>query len=480
MTTRRLRPALGLPGIVVLCLSGVAPAQSLFVIGPQLFHKVGTGAVDSFLIAALLAVPMAAVYAELGSHFPDAGGEYAIIRRVLGARAGRGALTLLVITQALIVALVSLAVAAAVVPTSTGLRRSILAAAVLCGAGVCAAGGIRGNFRFAGLLLLLEIALLVLICIVAADQDMHRSLGEIIFSPTTLHAGRLISTEPSAILAVVPTALLLLNGFGSAVYYSEETRDASPRHSSWRVDRSIVASAVFLTLMVTILAEGLPMLAVSRTSASLAPLLVDPDAFTAVLRATSSPSLDRLLSLVIAALMFRALVAIVLVTARLVYASGRDAFWPAPINAIVGGLPHGNPTPAAASVAVALFGVVFCLVNEKLLAELAGSALLPVQTLIALSALVHRKREPRVLGGIRMPLFPLLPIVAMLVIGAVVLIGLRGSKTNLFVAAVPVIVLTTSWLLPVGRDAPGRQDDQRSLIQDHQEETMGKTTTDGA
>ena len=110
---------------------------------------------------------MALVYAELGSHHRDAGGEYAIIRTVLGARAGRGVLALLVFAQALIVALVALSVAASLVPAWTGLQRSLLAASVLCGAGLCAARGLHRNVHFAGWLLLLEIALLAAICITA-------------------------------------------------------------------------------------------------------------------------------------------------------------------------------------------------------------------------------------------------------------------------------------------------------------------------
>ena len=157
------------------------------------------------------------------------------------------------------------------------------------------------------------------------------------------------------------------------------------------------------------------------------------------------------MSLLTAALLFRALVAIVLMTARLVYASGRDAFWPAPMNAIVGRLDHEHGAPAAASIAVTFCAIIVCLVDDKLLAELAGFALLPVQALLAVSALAHRGQKVRTPGRFQMPLFPMPPVVALFVIVAVTLVGLCGTRSQQIGIVAAVTILALFWMLPPGR-----------------------------
>jgi amino acid transporter len=75
-------------GALLLTLSAVTPASSVFVIVPQVFAQAGTGAFISMAITALLSLPVAYVYAELSSAFPIAGGEYFMVGKTLGPAAG--------------------------------------------------------------------------------------------------------------------------------------------------------------------------------------------------------------------------------------------------------------------------------------------------------------------------------------------------------------------------------------------------------
>ena len=70
-------------GTLLLTLSSVTPASSVFVIVPGVIQEAGTGALLSMIVAALLSFPIAFVYAELASAFPIAGGEYCMLGRTL-------------------------------------------------------------------------------------------------------------------------------------------------------------------------------------------------------------------------------------------------------------------------------------------------------------------------------------------------------------------------------------------------------------
>ena len=74
-------------GVLFLTLSAATPASSVFVILPGVIQAAGSGALISMTVAGAVALCMALTYAELGSTFPSAGGEYAIVGRVLGPTA---------------------------------------------------------------------------------------------------------------------------------------------------------------------------------------------------------------------------------------------------------------------------------------------------------------------------------------------------------------------------------------------------------
>src|SRR5438445_9121938 len=83
-----LARSLGLVGAVLLTLSCLTPASSLFVIVPGLFATQGTGTALTLAIAGVLCVGVAFCYSELGTLIPSAGGEYAMVGSLLGRVCG--------------------------------------------------------------------------------------------------------------------------------------------------------------------------------------------------------------------------------------------------------------------------------------------------------------------------------------------------------------------------------------------------------
>ena len=71
---RVLQRSMRITGTLLLTLSSVTPASSVFVFVPTVIQEAGSGAFLSMIAAALLSFPIAFVYAELASAFPIAGG----------------------------------------------------------------------------------------------------------------------------------------------------------------------------------------------------------------------------------------------------------------------------------------------------------------------------------------------------------------------------------------------------------------------
>jgi len=80
--------SLGVMGVLFLTLSVTTPASSVFIIIPGLLQIAGTGAVWAMVLAGIVCVATAFVYAELSSAWPVAGGEYVAVTRTLGPLAG--------------------------------------------------------------------------------------------------------------------------------------------------------------------------------------------------------------------------------------------------------------------------------------------------------------------------------------------------------------------------------------------------------
>ena len=104
----RLRRGLKVIGALLITLSAITPASSVFIIAPGVMAQAGTGAVWSFLAAGVVGVFMAFVYAELASAYPLTGGEYAIVGRTLGRLPGFMIMAMILFTQVIIVAVIAL------------------------------------------------------------------------------------------------------------------------------------------------------------------------------------------------------------------------------------------------------------------------------------------------------------------------------------------------------------------------------------
>jgi amino acid transporter len=90
----RLHRKLSSFGVLLLTLSCLSPVFSIHGIGSDVLLHAGTGAAAVFICGVGVALVWAVIYAELGSAYPYAGGDYVGVGSILGPWAGFASLTL--------------------------------------------------------------------------------------------------------------------------------------------------------------------------------------------------------------------------------------------------------------------------------------------------------------------------------------------------------------------------------------------------
>jgi amino acid transporter len=389
-------------GVLLLTLSSVTPASSVFVIIPGLIQQAGTGAFLSLLAAALVALAMAVVYAELASAFPNAGGEYALIGRSLSPFAGFVMMGMIGLTSSLIPAFLALGIG----PYLAGIWPAVpsvpIAAVILAAATGFGILNIRVNAWVTGTFLLVEIlALLVLTGLGFAHPA--RSVGDLLH-PVMLSGDLLVPTPAALIGLATAVAVFAYNGFGAAVYFSEEMHDA-PRH---------VARTILWALVLTLGFEFVPTTAVLIGAPSLQDLLASASPFDDFIVATGGHFLGIAVDLGIALAIVNAVIAAVLVNARLFYASGRDRIWPERINEALTRVHPQFHSPSIATLAVGAIGVAACFIPFSFLLVLIGTSVVVIYALLCLGAIAGRATGRTAHAAYRMPLFPLPPVMGLL------------------------------------------------------------------
>jgi amino acid transporter len=406
-TVRPLARGMGVMGALFLTLSAETPASSVFVILPGVIQAAGSGALISMAAAGLVALCMALTYAELGSAFPSAGGEYAIVGSVLGPAAGFAVLGVNLFNMILAAAVLALGVAdylAAVWPGVSPVGAALAALAVGTGLGIL---NIRSSAAVTGAFLAVEMAALGLVTALGAGHPV-RPLTALIAQPLKLAASGhgLEAVGLGGLATGVVVGLFAYDGYGSAIYLAEEVID---------VRRKLVR-AVLWALAVTAVTEMAALSAVLAGAPDLQGLLAAGDGMIADFTAhVGGAALGRAISAGIALAILNAVIALVLMTGRQFYATARDGVWP---GAVGRGLTQVHPrtgAPWVATLAAGAASAAFCLAPMKLLLTLSGSSVTLVYIALTLACLLHGKRRADAPGW-KLPLWPWPPLLAIVLL----------------------------------------------------------------
>ena len=408
----------GTDGLLVT-LAGLSPSIGVFVVGSDVIHMVGSGAVICFLAAVILGIAMASIYAELGSAIPSAGGEYTIGGRLLGADAGFAMLSINLFGLCLAMSLSSLGVAGylqaalpglPLVPTALGLVVVVTGLAVLT---------IRANALVTGVLLACEMASLAAVAWLgfthAQPSAVARLWHPMMVGPTGgLHAVSL------AMLGVgAAGGIYAFNGYGSVIFFGEELRD--PRRS--------VAAIVYGSLAIAAVTELVPMAAVVLGAPDLARLAGAPAPIAQFIGQAGGPVVARVMSLAVAAAIFNTMIAIMLSAGRQLYATARDNAW-GPAGGRLASLHPRFGSPHIATMVMGAAALVCCLLPASVVVTILANGNVATYATLSLAAIAGRRSGLTACTRAPAPLFPLGPIFVLLALAGVVGADLLDPSTG--------------------------------------------------
>jgi amino acid transporter len=417
---RALQRSMRVIGTLLLTLSSVTPASSVFVIVPGVLQQSGTGAFLSMFAAALLSFPIAFVYAELASAFPISGGEYCMLGRTLGPGWGFVMVGLILIGNMLTPAVLALGAGVYIGAVFPGLNSTAVAIAIIVATTLLAILHVRTNAWVTGIFLLLEVlALLVLAGLGFAH--VQRPLGIIALHPVVLAGGALHATPLALIGLSTAVSVFAYYGFSSAVYFTEEMHEA-PR---------LIARTILWAMIITVLTELVPVAAVLMGATDLKALLSSASPFSDFVRARGGWFLNDAISLSVALAIINAVLATLLQNARFLFSTGRDRAWHGLINDVFTRTHIRFRSPWGATLAAGLSSIAMCFLGLNLLLVITGTGIVLTYAGVCAAALAGRRNGSSAHAVFRMKFFPLLPIIGLLALG---------------------YILYTSWLDPdVGR-----------------------------
>lgn len=425
---QELSRSLSLRGNILITLSAVTPASSVFIIIPAVLAAVGGASFVAFIASAVVGIFMAFCYAELSSAFPIAGGEYSFAARVLGKATGFALFLMNAVSLVLIIGVIALGTGEYLAAAFSGANSKWVGVVVILVCALIAVLNIRTNAWVTGTFLSIEMLALVVLTALGVFH-VSRGVGTLFHAQAVGAHGTLVGVGLGLVAAQMATAVFAYNGYGAAVYFAEETRGAA---------RSI-ARAIMWSLAVTVAAELVPMTAVLLGAPSLTKLLASPTPMQYFVTSRGSHALNTAISIGIAIAIINATVAITLQGGRTLYSAARDRAFPDPISNLFARVHPKLQTPLPATLFMGIAAAVvasFVSLNSLIIAS--GATLVVLYLLVALSAIVGRRNGTTTHAYYKMPAWPAAPV---LVIGTLAYVTYQLWKANPWQVIIAVIAL---------------------------------------
>ena len=396
-----LARSLGLVGAVLLTLSCLTPASSLFVIVPGLFATQGTGTALTLGIAGVLCVGVAFCYSELGTLIPSAGGEYAMVGSLLGRVSGWLTFFLAGVAAFIIPPIIAIGTGEylhAAIP-ALPVSGAYTGAFVMAASTVMGVFDLRANAWITGVFLVLEVIAASLVAVLGFAHTHHQNVGALIHP--VVSDGQHTSALPFATVMVgLAVALFALQGFATAVYLSEEIQE--PRRN--------VSRAVLWTLGLGAVVVIVPTIAITLGAGGADVLTGVNFDLIGLVKGWSDSAVGAFVALCIAAAIVNAAIVMVIQNSRILFASARDKAWPEPVNRVLGTVSDRFGAPWVATLAVGAPGTALCFAPVDTLNGITGVAVTGLYLIVAVAALVGRRGAHQAKSAWRMPLWPAVPI----------------------------------------------------------------------
>ena len=406
--SRALKRSMRVMGTLLLTLSAVTPASSVFVIVPGVITQAGSGAFLSMAAAAILAIPIAYVYSELASAFPIAGGEYSMVGRSVGAAAGFATFGLTITSNMLAPAVLALGASTYLAVVVPDLNPIVVGMTIIAATTVLGILHIRTNAWVTGVFLLLELLALAVLAVLGF-LDVKRSLWEIITHPVVVSQSALHPTPLAAIGVATSVSIFAYNGYGAAVYFAEEMHEA-PR---------LIARTILWALVITVVTELVPLTAVLMGAPNLQALLGSTSPFSDFITAVGGYALSVAIGLSVALAILNAVLATLLQNARFFYSTGRDGTWHPRINDAFLVTHDRFNSPWIATLAAGISSMAMCLLGLQWLLVITGTGIALIYAAVCIAAIAGRTTGTTKHAVYRMPFYPFWPVLGLLALAYV-------------------------------------------------------------
>jgi amino acid transporter len=422
----RLERGLSTLGSVVLTLSDITPAGSLLIVGLAVVAVAGTGSVLAYLAGAFLAVMVALCMAELGSLYPIAGGIYSIVARVLGTWAAFLTLLSYVVQAIFLPASIALGVGVYLNSLNGAFPVGLTSAVTMVIVTGLAMLKIHVNARMTALFLLLEMVVILVIA-AAGFSAPHQSISTFLH-PVGLVDGVLKSFGTGAVVAAVAIALQSVNGYDAAISFAEETKGSTRN----------VGKAVLLSCVIGVGLELSAFLGAAFGAPDLKEFLGSSTPLTYVVEQRWGHTATTVLIIGAVIAFFNACLAITLQMSRVLWASGRDRIWPAPVSRALERLLPSTDAPWVATLVVGVCATVLCFASNIVAVVTFVSVLtISIYVFVGVTTIVSRQRDKGANRTFRLPFYPLPPVLA--VLGA--LLALSQQQPKDLIAVVIIFAL---------------------------------------
>ncbi|MGY3848022.1 APC family permease [Streptomyces hydrogenans] len=426
---QKLKRSIGVVGGTLLTLSCVTPASTLFVVVPDLFGSVGTFTALTIAIGSLLCVGVAFVYSELGTLIPSAGGEYAMVSTLAGRLAG----WLVFVLSLLVVMIVPPVIA---MGTTDYLAPLVHVPAPLAGAGVMLlatlAGllDLRANAWITGVFLVLEVIAAGVVAVLGFTHA-QRGAGSLLHGQVAGENGTHSLVTAALVVSGLAIALFITQGFSTAVYLSEELEN--PRRN---VARTVLATLAISTAVILV-----PVIAITLGADDVAALTGGD--LSGMITAWSNSAVGTFISLCVALAIINAGIVMVIQNSRVLFASARDKAWPEPVNNALSRLGRFG-SPWVATLVVGVPGAALCFVNLDTLYGVTGVSVTGMYLLVSVAALFSRRGAHRTVPAWRMPLWPAIPVVLIVVL--LYVLSMQDTEYLLWTGGITAVA-TLYWAL---------------------------------
>ncbi|WP_020494671.1 APC family permease [Sciscionella marina] len=430
---------------MLITLSSVTPASSVFIIVPSVIKGVGGAAAVVFLIAAVVGILVAFCYAELSSAFPITGGEYAFVARTVGKSTGFALYVLTFVTGILIIGVISAGTGDYLGAAWPALSGRWIGVVVILVTGAIAVLGIRTNAIVTGTFLVLELLALAVLAVLGF-ANAHQPIATLWTAQTAAPNGTLTAAAAGVVVSFTATAIFAYNGYGTAVYYAEETKQAS----------KTIGKTILWSLAITVAAELIPLIAVLLGTPDTMDLIAADAPMNYFLLARGGSALNIAVSLGIALAVINAVIAIMLQIGRLLYSAARDRSLPDRVGTPLSRIHPRLRTPLTATITVTVIAaLVYWFVPFPVLLLGSGASLVITYILVGIGAFTGRVRGRTAKAPYRMPLWPVPPL---LLLAAMVVVVYENLLTDWVPVAIALGIFAIGYLYYYGYIHPRRGD----------------------